>query len=293
MEVVNQNTSVPKRPVYLWITAMAAAILLLVYAWVYYLEPFTPISEYLNDKIGDVIVLTAALATAIFGSILTSKFKSSEPPFRIWLTFTIGWWFWVAGEVIGFVYDKVYWTTDYPEFTWIDFCWVAGYFLFGLSLYYQFRLIYTSKKECRSIYYLAFIALAGLIALGLTRWAFAAGLGADHHWLAVYLAVLYPVFDVFEGGAALWLFFLFGRGYLGRPWWGLVAFAFADSINIYTWVGGFDKTADAVYNVFDLFSALAYLGGYLITALAFLAAIDHMHRLSKGPAELAPDFIKD
>ena len=249
---------------------------LLLYGWVYYFEPFTPILDYLNDKVGDTLILIPALFAALLGTLLTRQFKPDEPPRRIWLTFTIGWCFWVGGELLGYVYDYFYWIEDYPEFTWIDLCWVMGYLFFGLSLYYQFRLIYSKNR--RSWQYLGFVALAGAIALGLTQWAFASGLGEGYSWPAVYLAVLYPVFDVFEGGAALWLFFLFGRGYLGRPWWGLIAFAFADSINIYSWMGGFDNTPQDVYLALDLFSAIAYMAGYIITALAFLSAIEHIRR---------------
>lgn len=285
---MKSNLPVPlpqRRPVYLWIAGTFSAILLILYGWVYYFEPLTPVSDYLNDKVGDALTLLPAVTAALLGTLLTRQFKPSEPPYRIWLTFTVGWWFWVGGELLGMVYDYFYWYVNYPEFTWIDLCWVMGYIFFGLSLYYQFRLIYSKSR--RSWQYPGFVALAGVIALGLTQWALAAGLGEGYSWPAVYLAVLYPVFDVFEGGAALWLFFLFGRGYLGRPWWGLIAFAFADSINIYSWMGGFDNVPENIYYAFDLFSALAYMAGYLITALAFLSAIEHIHR-STSPAIIAP-----
>lgn len=274
----------------MWVAAFLSLVGLVVYGWVYYFEPFSEISKYVNDKIGDTFILVPAVAAATLGLLLTRHFKPSEPPFRIWLTFTLGWWFWVGGELLGYVYDYFYWDVAYPEFTWIDFCWIGGYILFGLSLYYQFRLIYAGKKGHQTLQYLLLIALAALLAVGLTQWALAAGLGEGYSWAAVYVAVLYPVFDVVEGGAALWLFFLFGRGYLGRPWWGLIAFAFADSINIYSWMGGFDHTSETVYAAVDLFSALAYISGYIITALAFLSANDRIRRsLGARPGTDQPD----
>ena len=284
MEIKPLSPLKQKRPAYLLATAAASVLLLVVYGWVYYFEPFTPTSEYLNDKVGDMLVLLPAVAATALGYQLTRQFTPSEAPHRIWLTFTIGWACWAGGELLGFVYDYLYWYTNYPEITWIDLCWVAGYIFFGLSLYYQLRLIYAGKERRKSRLYLLFVGLAALLALGLAKLALLAGLGEGYSFASVYLAVLYPVFDVFEGGAALWLFFLFGRGYLGRPWWGLIAFAAADSINIYSWIGGFDNTPQNIYLALDLFSAIAYLAGYLITALAFLAAVDHIRRVSPASA---------
>ena len=288
--LANPSATPQKRPAYLIAAAILGAIFFGVYGWVYYFEPFTPQSDYFNDKIGDTLVFLPAMAAAILASILARQFKPNEPPYRIWFSFSIGWWCWTGGELLGYIYDHFYWYETYPEFTGIDACWVLGYIFFGLSLYYQIRLIYW-KNNHGSINYLAYIAGTALLALGLTKWAVAAGLGEGFSLPAVYLSVLYPVFDVFEGGVALWLFFVFGRGYLGRPWWGLIAFAIADSINIYSWMGGLDNVAENIYYAFDLFSALAYIAGYIITALAFLSAIVHIR--SSLPAQHEGPASKD
>jgi len=76
------------------------------------------------------------------------------------------------------------------------------------------------------------------------------------------------------------------RGWLGRPWWGLLAFAFADAISAFDWLGGFDKISDQAYSYWYLLSALAYLTGYVITTLAFMAADDHL-RLAFQPDHTA------
>jgi hypothetical protein len=263
-----------------WKWAVVAGMWLAVFGWLYWYEPIKnlsfPLSDYWNDKAWDVMTLVAAFAAAMLGMRLTRHFKRSEPPHRIWFIFTLGWWAWVVGELLGFVYDYYYWYTDYPEFTFIDLFWILGYMFFGLSLYYQFRLIYSYKRGRKTPLYLSLIALALLLALALTQLALAAGLGEGYSWAALYLAVVYPVFDLFEGAAALWLFFLFGRGYLGRPWWGLIAFAVADAINIFFWMGGYNWMPEQTYLALDLFSNIAYLAGYLITALAFLAAHEHI-----------------
>lgn len=273
---------VVKHSTRVWIWAAIAAIWLTIFGLLYWYAPISnppiPNADYWNDKATDLITLVASLAAAILGIRLTRHFQPSEPPRRVWLTFTLGWWAWVGGELTGFVYDYYYWFTELPEFTVIDIFWLLGYIFFGLSLYYQFRLIYSYKHGRKSSLYLVFIALALLLALELTQLALAAGLGEGYSWGALYLAVIYPVFDLFEGGAALWLFFLFGRGYLGRPWWGLIAFAVADAINIFFWMGGYNWLSDPAYYQLDLFSNVAYVSGYLLTALAFLAAHEHIER---------------
>jgi hypothetical protein len=271
-----------KRSKRVWLWALFAAIILAITSWVYWSEPIAqlpiPNADYWDHAFYDVVALAAALAAGLLGVRLMRHFEHSEPPYRIWFFFTLGWWAWVGGEVAGMFYDHFYWFTDYPEFSLMDIFWLLGYVFFGLSLYYQFRLIYSYKQGVKSRLYLVFIAAGLLISLGLTQWALAAGLGEGYSWGALYLSVTYPVFDLVEGAAALWLFFLFGRGYLGRPWWGLIFFAVADAINIFFWIGGYNLFSDQVYNQLDLFSNIAYLAGYMVTALACLAASDHIER---------------
>jgi hypothetical protein len=110
----------------------------------------------------------------------------------------------------------------------------------------------------------------------------AAGLGEGISWLALYLAVLYPVFDLTEGGAAVWLSSLFGRGVWGRPWWGLIAFAVADSINIFFWVGENEWLPERAVAILDLFSNTVYVLGYMLTAIAFLVTYN---LIRYGPGE--------
>lgn len=265
-----------------WKWAIVASAFLVIFAWLYWHEPITKLpisdSDYWNDKAVDMITLGGALAAAMLGIRLTRHFQPSEPPHRIWLTFTLGWWAWVGGELTGLVYDYYYWFTEYPEFTFIDAFWLLGYLFFGLSLYYQFRIIYRHKSGRKTTLYFSFLIFALLFALGLTQLALAAGLGEGYSWAALYLAAIYPVFDLMEGAAALWLFFLFGSGYLGRPWWGLISFAIADAINIFFWMGGYNWISDPAYYQLDLFSNVMYVAGYLITALAFLAASERIER---------------
>jgi len=272
--------------------ATVAGIIVVFYGLIYSFEPLTffsiPFAEYWDDKLSDTIILVASIAAIALSRKMARNFSPSEAPYRIWSLFATGMSFWVAGEALGFVYDYFYWYKTFPdyavpEFTLMDACWILGYFFLGLSLYHQFRLIYSSKsKSDQTRSYLALILLAFLITFGLTGLGLAVGLGEEVSRGGIFLGILYPVFDLFQGVAALWLFFLFRRGWLGRPWWGLLLFAFADAISTFDWLGGFDKISDQAYKYWYLLSALAYLAGYIVTALAFMAADDHL-RLALEP----------
>ncbi|GIK09972.1 MAG: hypothetical protein JETCAE02_28590 [Anaerolineaceae bacterium] len=278
-----------------WNWALAAALALAAFGWVYYYEPLQTgaYSSYWNDKITDAITLLAVFAAAGLSLNLTRHYAPSEPPRRVWATFTLGWWAWAASESLGFIYDYFYWYKSYPDYTVpeitvMDAFWLLGYFFFGLSLYHQFRLIYRAKGGQKIAAYLLFIAAILLAAFGLTRWALDAGLGSGNTWEGMYLGILYPVLDLLEGAAALWLFFLFGLGYLGRPWWGLILFAFADGIATFFWLGGYNWVSDQAYYTLDLLANLIYLAGYALTALALLAAHEHIERGITAETQNAP-----
>jgi hypothetical protein len=242
---------------------------LAVFVWLYH---FTPISaSFLNDELTYSLYLVAALAAAVCGTLLAGQFEKGEPPRRVWLTFSLGWWAWALGELLDLVYNYIYYDTSYPEFTILDACWVAGYFFFGLSLYYQFRLIYDRKKKLGTAYYLPVAALILLVTAGLTQLAIRSGLGSEWSWFGSYLAVFYPVCDLIQGLAALWLSILFGRGRWGRPWWALICFAIADSLSTWFWLGGDVNFSESTQNLFYLFSDTVYISGYLLAALAFLS----------------------
>ncbi|HUM28175.1 MAG TPA: hypothetical protein PKN81_18180 [Anaerolineales bacterium] len=251
--------------------AVSFFILLLI-LWTYYAEPLTEsVSAYWNDKLLDTLILIPALGAAIAGVLVVRQFDAGEQPHRIWQAFTIGLWFWVAGELSGFVYDAIYIDLPYPEFSLIDVCWLAGYFYLGLSLYYQVRLVYSAQKRKGRLLYLALVGLAFLIAALLTQLAAKAGLGGESAWIILFVSILYPVFDLAEGSAAIWLSLLFGRGQWSRPWWGLILFALADSVDTFYWLGGYDFIAPVVQSVLDVIFVAAYPASYMVAGLALLS----------------------
>lgn len=257
-----------KLPRHIWgITLAVFTVMLVVFIPVYQFEPFN--SDFWNYNAIYILDLVAALFAAGYGTILVRQFAPGEPPRRVWLTFVLGWWAWALGELLWIIYGLI--VPEFPDFTIMDICWTAGYFLFGLSIYYQQRLI--AGKQRKSYRYFIAVAVVLLVGMGLTLLAQKAGLGEGIHWSILYLSILYPVTDIAEGGFALKLSLLFGRGRMGRPWWGLIAFAVADAINIFFWMGGYDLFPEKVGNLLYLLSDTCYICGYMIVALGFLSIL--------------------
>ena len=248
------------------------AVLLVVIVWVYYAEPFTNALSYSwNNRIFDFLILIPALGAAIAGTLVVRQFGKDEVPHRIWQAFAIGLWFWAAGEASSIVYDAIYVDVPTPDFRVVDVCWLAGYFYLGLSLYYQIRLVYGAQNQKGRRIYVGIVALALLVTAGLTQLAAKAGLGGTSAWIILFISVLYPVFDLTEGSIAIWLSVLFGRGQWSRPWWGLILFALADSINTFYWLGGYDLIPPAVQSFIDFVSVAAYPVSYMMAGLALLS----------------------
>jgi hypothetical protein len=269
----NINSSKPKisPSQKLQLSAAVFAIMLGLIVWTFFTEPLSQIlSPYWNDKLIDVLILIPAVGAAIAGTLLTRQFEKGEIPYHIWQSFTIGLWFWVAGEIGGMVNDALYWNTTYPDFGPVDIFWLFGYFFLGLSLYYQLRLVYGAKGRSRRIY-LGLVALAFLVTAGLTTLAAKTGLGEGYAWIILFVTMLYPVFDLTEGATAIWLSFLFGRGQWSRPWWGLILFALADSIDTFYWLGGYDLIPTAAQNILNFITIIAYPASYMVAGLALLS----------------------
>ena len=272
MHNVNRSNSKFSPLQILQLSVVAYVILLGLIVWAFYAEPLSQsLSPFWNNELIDILVLIPAVGAAIAGTLLTRQFEKGEIPYHIWQAFTIGLWFWVAGEIGGMVNDAIYWNTTYPDFSLVDIFWLFGYFFLGLSLYYQLRLVYGAKSRSRRRIYLGLVALAFLVTAGLTNLAAKTGLGAGSAWIILFVTVLYPVFDLTEGSTAIWLSFLFGRGQWSRPWWGLILFALADSVNTFSWLGGYDLIPVVAQNILDFIALVAYPVSYMVMGLALLS----------------------
>ncbi len=248
-----------------------------------------------NDYIIYILIILAASSAAVLGFLLTQQFKITEPQFRIWLFFSIGLSCWLLGELSGFIYRQVYVTL--PDLTVTDLFWTAGYFFFGLSLYYQYILIYVRgniQKPIRQTHLPLFGFIAAIILFGtlvITLLAHPAGMEMDANLFSRYMLFFYPICDLAEGITALWFAFIFRRGILGRPWIGLLLFALSDGISSWYWMGGASTLNPVSDNVISLISDVLYIGGYLAAAagcLSIFLMIKFSFRPRKNQADKSP-----
>jgi hypothetical protein len=145
-----------------------------------------------------------------------------------------------------------------------------GYVFFAIALFLQLRQIYARKLKANRYHFgliLLGILLAAAVITILGMQSRPTGLAA---WLATYFSIFYPLCDFIFGVAALWLAFVFRRGIWARPWWGLIAFAFADGIYTWYWSGGYEMLTPTADTWLSLFTDTLYISGYVIGALGFL-----------------------
>ncbi len=241
---------------------------LVIMAFTVYWNWFSPDQDYWPQLVADGITVIPAVGAAVAGTLLLRQFERGEGPWAVWFWLAVGWWAWVAGELVGMGYDLF--RLEYGDLSVFDLFWVIGYLCFGLSLFHQIRNLSSSKKKTGVIYFWVAVAIVLILTLILAQWALSAGMGEGISWFALYLAIFYPVCDLAIGATALWLAFLFGRGAWGRPWWALIVFAVADGINIFLWIGGGVFLPEKVANFLDPLSATIYNGGYIVAMLGFL-----------------------
>lgn len=265
------------------LAAIGSIILIALILWLYQTQPF---GSFGTDKLTDVLILGAAIFAATTATKFANQFLSDEAPRRVWFMFSIGLWFWVAGEIFGMVDDFLYWDTEYPGMTAADLCWIGGYIFIGLALYYQYRLIFGRNNKRGTRYYFGLLLAAFLTAAVLTNASIRTGLGVGYSWLILFITILYPVFDAMNGLGALYLSFLFGRGHWIRPWWGLILFALSDTINIFYWLGGYSFLPESFYLPLDLTSMFFYSASYLVMAISFLSLF-YMSQYGKASGLLA------
>jgi hypothetical protein len=229
-----------------------------------------PLAQPWTNPVVYAMILAASIFAAATGLILARQFARGEEPRRIWLFFALGWCCWVLGEGLGFFYRAM---AEAPEVSLMDLCWTIGYTFFAIVFFLQYRQIYDREKKFHRWHFL--MILAGLLLGSAVIAAFVRrhGFGQEMSWLNLYLTIFYPVCDICIGLAAVWLSFVFGRGRWSRPWWGLIAFFFADGI--YTWygLGGWKILSPAADTWLSLFTDVLYISGYLIVGIGFLSML--------------------
>lgn len=249
--------------------ALTAFTLLAVLSWQYFVALQNDIDAFWDGQFFNYITLVPALGAALAGSLVTRQFTKGERPYRIWMAFSLGMWFWFVGEISVIVFDFFPSGIVSPDFQLVDVFWLLGYFSLGLSLTLQLFSAYGVQQRRGLYIYAGMVVFAVLLASLLTE-IVRKGESEDS-WSFLFVTLLYPVLDVLAGGTAIWLSLLFGRGRWSRPWWGLILFAITDAIDAFYWSGGYDLVSAAAQNTLDFISLVTYPASYMTAGLALLA----------------------
>ena len=249
--------------------ALTAFALLAVLSWQYFVALQNDINAFWDGQFFNYITLVPALGAALAGSLVTRQFTKGERPYRIWMAFSLGMWFWFVGEISVIVFDFFPSGIVSPDFQLVDVFWLLGYFSLGLSLTLQLFSAYGVQQRRGLYIYAGMVVFAVLLASLLTE-IVRKGESEDS-WSFLFVTLLYPVLDVLAGGTAIWLSLLFGRGRWSRPWWGLILFAITDAIDAFYWSGGYDLVSAAAQNTLDFISLVTYPASYMTAGLALLA----------------------
>lgn len=249
--------------------ALTAFILLAGLSWQYFSALQTDINAFWDGTVYNYSSILPALGAAVTGLAVARQFSRDESPYRIWMSFAIGMWFWVAGELSIIVFDFFPSDIVSPDFELVDVFWLLGYFSLGYSLILQLFSAYGVRQRRGLYIYAGMVILAVLLASLLTEIVRKGK--PDDSWSFLFVTLLYPVLDVLAGGTAIWLSLLFGRGRWSRPWWGLILFAITDAIDAFYWSGGYDLVSVAAQNTLDFLSLVTYPASYMTAGLALLA----------------------
>lgn len=250
-----------------WASMGSATLVTLIYILLYWYD-FLP--EALEYYLADFLTLLAALSAAVVAILPWRQYHPGEAPRRVWGFFMLALWAWTIAQALRLALRPYY--ESFPDVFYFDFFWVAGYICFALALFYQYCSIYQPTPAQQRLWVI--LGMVGVAAgVALLAWV-VRGQGVGETWLGTFLYILYPVADVLVGGLGIQLSRLFGRGLWGRPWWGLAAFAVADTF--WTWydLGGVDWLAGlpGFWGVgVEFFFDVLYFDAYFLFAIACLA----------------------
>jgi hypothetical protein len=239
----------------------AAVGLAVVYAVIYFLEPF---STFTNNLLANALTITAAVFSATCATLTWGMYEKTDTPRRIWGLFAFGLWLWVIGE-ITWGYQNLTLPNGEVPIGVSDAFWVIAYYFLGQALLSQYQLLVRSTKSeltSRVIRVLLFLGVAfGLIFTVLM-------------WLDISVSVgdtlvnaFYPAGDITLALAAIWLTRNFQGGALGRPWIGLLVFTFTDLMYAWLQLSGTYAWSLDQGNLVSGFSDLVYFSAYLVLGI--------------------------
>lgn len=206
-------------------TLIATGLAFIAYGVIY----FFPIVSIWKDIVSNIIIITAALWSAIAATMVWRIYRTEPELRRVWGNFALALWLWTAAELI-WTYQAL--SSQDVGVGIADIFWLLAYPFFGIALYAQSKLILAPSKWQRRTIFAVILAFTFGLAL-----AFAYLLA---YWrqetltLHTFVNAFYPAGDLAIGLGALYIAHLLRKGVFSLPW--LTMFLFALSDALYAWL---------------------------------------------------------
>lgn len=242
---------------------LAALVFLTAYAFIYWVEPFT---DVWNTTLTNSFLIIAASFTAVLATLTWKRYDPSDAPRKIWVYFAVGLWLWAIAE-LSWGYLNVT-QGEVPEGI-ADLFWISAYYLFGHALFTQYRILAHPNRAKLLRLFLAVVVL--LIALyGIVYAVLTLGIGAPFAF-GTAVNAFYPAADLMLALVAFWLARNFMGGAFSRPWFGLLAFSFADLLYAWIELSGLYSWSVNESNMLSTMTDIVYLAAYLVLGWCILS----------------------
>ncbi len=239
----------------------AAVILIAVYVFIYFREPFT---AFTNTLLADILTVTASLFSAVCATLVWRMYEKTDAPRRIWGYFALGLWIWVLGETTWSYWNLTLPNGEVPVGV-PDVFWVGAYYFLGQALLSQYKiLVRPTQTELRRrvITSLLFLGVSFALVFGVLEWFSLSSSVGD-----TLVNAFYPAGDLTLALSAIWLTRHFQGGALGRPWIGLLVFTFSDLLYAWLQLSGAYAWSLAQGNLVSGFSDIVYFSAYLVLGI--------------------------
>ena len=236
-------------------------VLIAAYSIIYFRGPFSP---YTNNLLADILTVMASVFSAVSATLVWSIYEKTDAPRRIWGFFAFGLWLWVLGEVT-WSYGNLTLPNGEVPIGVPDAFWVIAYYFLGQALLTQYKILVRPTQpelKRRVTSSVLFLCVAFALIFSILKW-----LDLSSSVVGTLVNAFYPAGDLTLALAAIWLTRHFQSGALGRPWIGLLVFAFSDLM--YAWLqlsGAYAWSLDRG-NLVSGFSDIVYFSAYLVFSL--------------------------
>ncbi|MFN3741320.1 MAG: hypothetical protein ACK4VW_01450 [Anaerolineales bacterium] len=203
---------------------IATGLTFIAYTAIY----FFPIVSIWKDIASSLIILVAAMWSAIAATMVWKLYRAEPDLRRVWGNFALALWLWTAADLI-WTYQAF--SSQGIQVGIADIFWLIAYPLFGIALYAQSKLLALQKWQRRAMFAAILASAFGLAFL------FAYLLGYQRQetpTLHTFVNAFYPAGDLAIGLGALYVASLLWGGVLSLPWLAMFLFALSDAL--YAWL---------------------------------------------------------